>query len=70
MGFPLAAVREVLGCYDDPKALERCLLLQRAGAKEVMEKARGAPAPTCGRSFPPMTGRGICGVFTARRPPG
>ena len=39
MGFPLAAVREVLGCYDDPKALERCLLLQRAGAKEVMEEA-------------------------------
>ena len=28
-----------VGCYDDPKALERCLLLQRAGAKEVMEEA-------------------------------
>ena len=40
MGFPLAAVREVLGCYDDPIALERCLLLQRAGAKEVMEEAQ------------------------------
>ena len=39
MGFPLAAVREVLGCYDDPGALERCLLLRRAEAKEVMEEA-------------------------------
>lgn len=40
MGFPLAAVREVLGCYDDPGALERCLLLQRASAWEEMEEAR------------------------------
>ena len=40
MGFPLAAVREVLGCYDDPEALERCLLLQRALAWEEMEEAR------------------------------
>lgn len=39
MGFPLAAVREVLDCYDDPGALERCLLLQRAEAREVMEEA-------------------------------
>ena len=39
MGFPLAAVREVLGCYDDPGALERCLLLQQAEAREVMEEA-------------------------------
>ena len=39
MGFPLAAVREVLGCYDDPQALERCLLLQQAEAREVMEEA-------------------------------
>ena len=38
MGFPLAAVREVLTCYDDPKALERCLLLQRAAAQESMEE--------------------------------
>ena len=40
MGFPLAAVREVLGCYDDPGALERCLLLQRAAAWEGMVEAR------------------------------
>lgn len=40
MGFPLAAVREVLGCYDDPGALERCLLLQRAAAWEEMDEAR------------------------------
>ncbi len=40
MGFPLAAVREVMGCYDDPGALERCLLLQRALAWEEMEEAR------------------------------
>nr|WP_325211937.1 MerR family transcriptional regulator [uncultured Oscillibacter sp.] len=40
MGFPLAAVREVLDCYDDPRALERCLLLQRAEAREVMEEAQ------------------------------
>lgn len=40
MGFPLAAVREVLECYDDPRALERCLLLQRASAWEDMEEAR------------------------------
>ena len=39
MGFPLAAVREVLGCYDDPGALERCLLLQQAEAREVLEEA-------------------------------
>ena len=39
MGFPLAAVREVLGCYDDPGALERCLRLQRASAWEAMEEA-------------------------------
>ena len=39
MGFPLAAVREVLDCYDDPGALERCLLLQQAEAREVMEVA-------------------------------
>ena len=39
MGFSLAAVQEVLGCYDDPGALERCLLLRRAEAKEVMEEA-------------------------------
>lgn len=39
MGFPLAAIREVLDCYDDPGALERCLLLRRAEAKEVMEEA-------------------------------
>lgn len=39
MGFPLAAVREVLSCYDDPGALERCLLLQQAEAREVMEEA-------------------------------
>lgn len=40
MGFPLAAVREVLGCYDDPGALERCLLLRQAEAKEAMEEAQ------------------------------
>lgn len=40
MGFPLAAVREVLECYDDPGALERCLLLQRASVQEVIEKAQ------------------------------
>ncbi len=39
MGFPLAAVREVLGCYDDPGALERCLILQQASAREAMEEA-------------------------------
>jgi len=39
MGFPLAAVREVLACYDAPGALERCLLVQRAAAREAMEKA-------------------------------
>lgn len=39
MGFPLAAVREVLDCYDDPGALERCLLLRRAEAREIMEEA-------------------------------
>lgn len=40
MGFPLAAVREVLECYDAPGALERCLLLRRAEAQEVMEEAQ------------------------------
>lgn len=40
MGFPLAAVREVLTCYDDPEALKKCLLLQRASAWEEMEAAR------------------------------
>ena len=39
MGFPLSAVREVLDCFDDPAALERCLLLQRASAQEVKEEA-------------------------------
>lgn len=39
MGFPLAAVREVMGCYDDPGALERCLLVRRAEAWEAMEEA-------------------------------
>lgn len=39
MGFSFAAVREVLACYDDPEALERCLLLQRALALEAMEEA-------------------------------
>ncbi len=40
MGFPLAAVREVLECYDEPRALERCLLLRRAEAREVMAEAQ------------------------------
>ena len=40
MGFPLAALREVLECWDDPGALERCLLLQRAAAREIMEEAQ------------------------------
>lgn len=40
MGFPLAAIREVQACYDDPGALEKCLLLQRASAWEAMEEAR------------------------------
>ena len=40
MGFPLAAVREVLGCYGDSGALERCLLLQQALAREAMEVAQ------------------------------
>lgn len=40
MGFSLAAVREVLECYDDPGALEKYLLLQRSSAWEEMEEAR------------------------------
>ena len=40
MGFPLTAVREVMDCYEDSGALERCLLLRRAEAQEVMEEAR------------------------------
>ena len=39
MGFPLAAIREVLGCYDDTETLERCLLVQRASAQEAMKEA-------------------------------
>jgi len=41
MGFPQAAVRKALECYDDPGALERCLLSQRASALEALEEARG-----------------------------
>jgi len=39
MGFPLAAIRDVLTCCDSPEALERCLLVQRTAAREAMEEA-------------------------------
>lgn len=39
MGFTHAAIPEVLRCYADPAALERCLLLQRAGAQAAEEEA-------------------------------
>ena len=39
MGFTYAAIPDVLDCYDDPASLERCLLLQQAEAREVMEEA-------------------------------
>ncbi len=39
MGFPLAAIRDVLACCDAPGALKRCLLAQRAAAREAMEEA-------------------------------
>lgn len=39
MGFTHVAISEVLRCYDDPAALERCLVLQRAEARTAAEEA-------------------------------
>ena len=39
MGFTHTAISEVLRCYDDPAALERCLVLQRAEARTAAEEA-------------------------------
>ncbi len=39
MGFTQAAISEVLDCYDDTAALERCLRLKRAEAAASLEEA-------------------------------
>lgn len=39
MGFGLAAISEVLECWDDPEALERCLRVKRAEARGALEEA-------------------------------
>lgn len=40
LGFSLAAISELMACYDDRAALERQLLLRRAEAMEAAEEAR------------------------------
>ena len=40
MGFTRPAAGEALGCWDDPKALERCLLQRRAEVRQEAEEAR------------------------------
>lgn len=39
MGFGLAAIAEVLECWNDSQALERCLRLRRAEARESLAEA-------------------------------
>ena len=40
MGFSQTAIKEVLKCWEDPTALERCLLLQRGAVQEEAERAQ------------------------------